>query len=107
MPTMAPARRRSPTLTLGDALRAERDRRGDSRPLAQDIAAQELGVSQPVFSEWERDKSEPKGENLEPLARWLGVTTEEVFVMVGWSKIARAEAELAETTRRLKRQRGR
>ena len=72
-------------ITLGDALRAERER----RELTQCQASAELGVSQPVFCAWERDKSEPKGEYLEDLAWWLDVNLERVFVLLGWGKIQR------------------
>ena len=102
-----PMARSKAAQTLGDALHAERIRRGDStRPLSQGVCAQELGCSQPVFSEWERDAAEPGGEYYKALAGWLHVSQEQLFVLIGWAKINRAEAELAETERRLGRRRG-
>lgn len=35
-----------------------------------------VGVSQPTISDWKRNKKDPKGENLEKVARFFGVSTQ-------------------------------
>lgn len=96
---MAARGKAKPPVTLGDALRVERER----RQITQRAAAEELNVSQPVFSAWENDQNEPGGIYLESLAGWLSVDLERLFVLNGWSKIARAEVELLAAERRFRR----
>ena len=88
-----------PAATLGDALRAERERRG----LTQRQASEALGVSQPVFSAWENDQNEPGGVYLPAITAWLAVTEAKVGELLYWSKIARAEVELSAAERRQRR----
>lgn len=85
-----------PTETLGDALRAERDRRG----MTQKEAGKALGVSQPVFSAWENDQNEPGGKYLPAITSWLRSDDKVVGRQLYWSKIARAEVDLAAAARR-------
>lgn len=84
------ARRRKASATLGDLLRAERER----RTLTQRQAAIELGVSQPVFSAWENDQNEPGGRYLPGITRWLKTDDSVVALALYWSKLRRAESEL-------------
>lgn len=82
--------------TLGDALRAERER----RKMTQRQAADDIGVSQPVFSAWENDQNEPGGVYLPQITSWLKTSEAKVGELLYWAKIARAERELISANRR-------
>lgn len=82
--------------TLGEALLAERER----RKMTQRDAAQDLGISQPVFSAWENDQNEPGGVYLPQITAWLRVPEAKVGELLYWSKITRAEIELQAAARR-------
>lgn len=82
-------KRKAPA-TLGDALRAERNR----RKMTQRAAADSLRVSQPVFSAWENDQNEPGGVYLPDITAWLRLSEAKVGELLYWAKIARAEREL-------------
>lgn len=85
--------RRKASATLGDLLLAERGR----RKMTQRDAAQDLGVSQPVFSAWENDQNEPGGRYLPAITRWLKTTESVVALALYWSKLRRAESELRDS----------
>lgn len=44
--------------------------------IEQKELAMAIGVSQPTISDWKRNKKDPKGENLEKVAQFFGVTTQ-------------------------------
>ena len=61
---------------LGDALRAERERRADERKAryTQADAATEMRVSLPTYRQWESGRARPmKGFYCEAVARFLGL----------------------------------
>ena len=81
---MTPTKRRP--MTLGEALRAERDKRG----MLQREAAAELGVSQPMFSDWEKDRNEPGGRWLPDLMKFLHLRdTRDFGDLLYWGKLVR------------------
>lgn len=73
--------------------------------MTQRQAAEDLGVSQPVFSAWENDQNEPGGVYLPAITSWLDQPAAKVGELLYWSKIARAERELVEAE--LRQSRGR
>lgn len=64
--------------TLGEALRRERQRRGE----LQRDAAERFGVSQPSYHRWEAGDSAPADESRHAIAEYLGITVQEVWELL-------------------------
>jgi transcriptional regulator with XRE-family HTH domain len=63
-------------------------RHRQARGLSQRQLAEELGVTKPTISYWESAKSIPQVTILEPLARALGVSYEDLFIKAGYDPAA-------------------
>jgi transcriptional regulator with XRE-family HTH domain len=50
----------------------------ERKGIQQKELAMSVGVSQPTVSDWVRNRKDPKGENLEKVAAFFGVTTQVV-----------------------------
>jgi len=63
---------------LGEALRRERQRRGEK----QRDTARRFEVSQPSYHRWESGVSSPSDEHRYAVAEFLGVTVQELWEMI-------------------------
>lgn len=80
--------------TLGAALAAERRR----RDLRQRQCAEHFGVSQPTFSAWENDVTEPGGAFLPAIAAWLQVSDTRLGMLLLGTKLRLAGRHLREVS---------
>lgn len=64
-----------PRVSLGSRLRQLRRARG----LTQESLAEQVGVSKPAISSWEKDKAQPRAARATALAKALGVPVQSLF----------------------------
>lgn len=80
-------------LTLGKALKAERDRRlapdrhGRLQIISQKAAGAELGVSGYTFRAWELNLFVPEGFHMAALMDWLGTSERELADLIFYARI--------------------
>lgn len=79
---------------LGSRLRQLRKARG----LTQEALAEQVGVSKPAISSWEKDKAQPRATRAAALARALGVPAQSLF---GGDAAESIDAVVEESRRRI------
>lgn len=71
------SRGKNPTGAWGDLVR-----RRQAQGHTQDIAAREIGVSQPTLSDWETCRTYPRIEHIRALSRYMGLPMAAVWQMI-------------------------
>ena len=87
-------------MQLGDVIRTDRKRKN----MTQEEMATRLGVTAPAVNKWEKGNSMPDIMMLAPIARLLGITTDELLSFREELTTKEIEDIINEADRRLKEQ---
>jgi transcriptional regulator with XRE-family HTH domain len=74
-----PAQLDDDVISLGDRLKAHRERRG----ISQSQAARELDVARTAYRLWEMEAARPAPDRWRPLAKWLGISMTTLLLAEG------------------------